>query len=256
MKTIILAGGMGTRLAEETSYRPKPLVEIGGVPIIVHIMRIYAVHGYSDFVVACGYLAHVMKNYFLNYYYLESDLTISLSDGSCIARSESRLDWEISLVDTGNMTETGGRLLRLRDWIGTGTFMCTYGDGVADIDVKGLVEFHRAHGKLATVTSVHPPARFGNLVMDGDAVTEFIEKDQSAEARVNGGFYVFEPGVLDYIAGDDTPLERSPLENIARDGQLMAYQHEGFWQPLDTLRDKRYLEELWATAEAPWQLRP
>jgi glucose-1-phosphate cytidylyltransferase len=254
MKTVILAGGMGTRFAEETTTRPKPLIEIGGVPIIVHIMRIYAHHGINEFIVACGYLSHVMKNYFLNYYYLESDLTISLKNGTCSVRNSSRLDWSVSLVETGKDTMTGGRLLRLREWIGNDTFMCTYGDGVADINIEKLIEFHKSHGRLATVTSVHPPARFGNLVLDGNSVQRFAEKDQAAEAKINGGFFVFEPSVLDYIPGDDVPLERTPLANIARDGQLMAYQHEGFWQSMDTLRDQRYLEELWSTGRAPWKL--
>ena len=253
MKTVILAGGMGTRISEETISRPKPLVEVGGIPILVHIMHIYSAHGFNQFIVACGYLSHVIKNYFLNYYYLQSDLTISLSDGTCQAANTSRLDWTVSLVDTGIDAMTGGRLLRLKDWIGNEPFMCTYGDGVADIDITALVAFHKSHGKLATVTSVHPPARFGNLEIEGDRVADFSEKDQSSEAKINGGFFVFEPSVLDYIEHALVPLERTPLSNLARDGQLMAYRHEGFWQPMDTLRDRNYLEEVWASGAAPWK---
>lgn len=253
MKTLILAGGMGTRFAEATSVKPKPMIEVGGIPIIVHIMRIYDSFGYTNFVVACGYMSHVLKNYFMNFHYMQSDLVVSLKDGSYVAKNPARFDWTVSLVDTGEQTMTGGRLRRLRDWIGNETFMCTYGDGVADVNIRELVAFHKSHGKLATVTAVHPPARFGNLMMDGDRVVEFAEKDQSSEGQINGGFFVLEPQVLDYIDGDDVPFERAPLANIARDKQLMAYRHQGFWHPMDTLRDHRYLEDLWVSGAAPWK---
>lgn len=254
MKTVILAGGMGTRLAEETTSRPKPMVEIGGTPILVHIMNIYSYYGFNKFVVACGYLSQVIKNYFLNFHYMQGDLEIFLKDGSCRVVSPARLDWEVALVETGPHTMTGGRLLRLKEWLGDETFMCTYGDGVANVDIRALVDFHKSHGKLATVTSVHPPARFGNLVTEGEVVLSFSEKDQSAEAYINGGFFVFEPQVLDYINGDDTLLERDPLSELARDRQLMAFRHGGFWHPMDTIRDRNYLEDIWNAGTAPWKV--
>lgn len=254
MKTVILAGGMGTRFAEATDARPKPMIEVGGTPIILHVMNIYGAYGYGNFIVACGYLSQVIKNYFLNYYHLESDLTVSLADGSVEVKNPVRRDWTISLVETGLNTMTGGRLKRLKDWIGNETFMCTYGDGVANIDIEKLMKFHRSHGKLATVTSVHPPARFGNLQTEGNAVLSFAEKDQSVEARINGGFFAFEPAVLDYIDGDHIALEREPLSQLAADGELMAYHHEGFWHPMDMLRDQRYLEQLWVEGKAPWKV--
>ena len=254
MKTVILAGGLGTRLAEETSLQPKPMVGIGGIPIIVHIMRNYDFYGFHDFVIACGYLSHIIKDYLLKLYYMESDLTISLKDGSCIATNGPDFGWTVSLVETGDQTMTGGRLLRLRDWLGDQTFMCTYGDGVADVDLRALVEFHKSHGKLATVTSVRPPVRFGALALDGDAVTRFGEADEHTKARINSGFFVLEPEILDYIDGDDIPFEQTPLKRLAAEGQLMAFQHDGFWHPMDTLRDRRHLEELWLSGKAPWKL--
>ena len=252
MKTVILAGGMGTRLSEETSERPKPMVEVGGLPIIVHIMNIYSRYKYSDFLIASGYKSHVIKEYFINQFYMESDLTISLSDGSLVAANSERRNWTVSIVDTGANTMTGGRLLRLRDWVNNATFMCTYGDGLASIDIAALVAFHRSHGKLATITAVHPPARFGDLIIDGSRVVSFAEKQQSKDSWINGGFFVFEPQVIDYVEGDAEPLERAPLSNLASDGQLMAYQHEGFWHPMDTIRDRNYLSELLDSDRAPW----
>lgn len=230
------------------------MVQIGGIPIIVHIMEIYSFHGCKEFVLACGYLSHIIKEYFLNLYYMKSDLTISMKDGSCTASNTPDMDWTISLVDTGDETLTGGRLLRLRDWVRGEPFMCTYGDGVADIDISALIAFHRSHGKFATITSVQPPNRFGALSLDGDRVMKFGAAASIAEARVNGGFMVLEPGVFDYIGGDDVAFEREPLENLARDGELMAFPHDGFWHPMDTLRDQRQLEGLWQSGQAPWKL--
>lgn len=252
MQVIILAGGLGTRLAEETDMRPKPMVEIGGRPILWHVMTIYAGHGYNDFLVACGYKGHLIKEYFHNFIIHNSDYRIDLRDGSQELLNSCSVDWRISVFDTGLETMTGGRILRLKKWIGEEAFMVSYGDGLGDIDISSLVEFHKAHGKLATVTAVHPPSRFGGLELDGDLVKEFSEKPQTGEGWINGGFFVFEPGVFDYLADDATILERDPLERLATEGQLMAYRHEGFWQPMDTVREKRVLESLWDSGAAPW----
>ncbi|HET7463585.1 MAG TPA: glucose-1-phosphate cytidylyltransferase [Longimicrobium sp.] len=253
MKTIILAGGLGTRLSEETQLRPKPMVEIGGLPILWHIMKLYAASGLTEFVVALGYKGEVIKDFFLNLHARANDLSVHLKTGDVVVHGRQQPDWTVHLVDTGPRTETGGRIARLRSWVDGGTFLLTYGDGVADIDVAELVAFHRAHGRLATVTAVHPPARFGELVASGDQVTEFREKPQTADAWINGGFFVLEPGIFDYLADDECIWEREPLEALARDGQLMSYRHRGFWHPMDTLRDKRLLEELWSSGEAPWK---
>ncbi len=254
MKVVILAGGRGTRLAEETSVRPKPMVEIGGRPILWHIMNIYASYGFQDFFVACGYKSEIIKEYFHSYFIHNNDYIVDLSRGSVQLLNPRCLDWRIGVIDTGLDTMTGGRLLRLRPWLDSEPFMVTYGDGVADIDVGALGEFHRAHGRLATVTAVRPPARFGGLRLDEDRVTEFSEKPQAGEGWINGGFFVFEPQVLDYIAGDDAILEREVLERLAAAGELMAYRHDGFWQPMDTLRERELLERLWASGEAPWKM--
>lgn len=256
VKTVILAGGFGSRLAEETVVRPKPMVEIGGKPILWHIMKIYSSYGFSEFIIALGYKGEVIKEYFLNFYALNNDLTIDLSTGQTVIHDGNQPHWKVHLVDTGLRTQTGGRLKRLAPWIGRETFMMTYGDGVADIDIRRLVEFHRSHGKLATVTAVRPPARFGGLSFDGDLVVRFVEKPQAGEGWINGGFFVLEPGVLDYIEGDETVWEREPLERLAADGQLVAYKHEGFWQPMDTLREKQLLEALWESGKAPWKVWP
>jgi glucose-1-phosphate cytidylyltransferase len=228
------------------------MVEIGGKPILWHIMNIYARHGYKDFVVACGYKGEVIKEYFWNYRLHNSDLVVNLSDGSHEMSNSSSPDWRVGLIDTGLNTLTGGRLYRLRALLKGGTFMVTYGDGVANIDVNALIQFHRQHGKLATVTAVSPVARFGSLRLEGDKVLCFAEKPVSGEGWINGGFFVFEPGVLDLIAGDETTLEGEPLERLASEGQLAAYRHTGFWHPMDTLRDKQLLEILWASGNAPW----
>lgn len=253
MKVIILAGGLGTRLQEETTIKPKPMVEIGERPMLWHIMQIYAAQGYQEFVIALGYKGDYIKNYFLNYYHLGSSLTVSLKNGQATVHDGDVDDWLVHLVDTGPQTETGGRIKRLQKWIGDETFLLTYGDGVADIDLRALVAFHRQHGKLATVTAVRPPARFGRLSFAGDLVTSFEEKPQLGEGWINGGFFVLEPKVLDYIASDGVAWEREPLEWLAADGQLAAYRHGGFWHAMDTLRDVRYLESLWAAGRAPWR---
>jgi len=252
MKVVILAGGRGTRIAE--AQGPKPMVDIGGKPILWHIMSIYAAHGYKEFLVACGYKGEMIKEYFHNIFIHSNDYVIDLKDGSLKVLNTSGTDWRIGVIDTGLDTQTGGRVKRLRSWIGDETFMVTYGDGVGAIDIDALVAFHREHGRLATVTAVRPPARFGGLTLDGDAVREFSEKPQTGEGWINGGFFVFEPGVFDYLDGDESVLEREPLERLAADRQLMAYRHDAFWQPMDTLREKQLLDQLWASGEAPWKV--
>jgi glucose-1-phosphate cytidylyltransferase len=254
MKTVILAGGLGSRLAEETVIRPKPMVEIGGRPMLWHIMNLYAAQGFRDFVVACGYKGEVIKEYFSSFHLQNADLSIDLREGRLEMHNNRGPDWRVTLVDTGLMTSTGGRVRRLRRWLGEETFLLTYGDGVGDIDLRAILDFHRRHGKLATLTAVHPPARFGGLEFDGEQVVSFREKPQIGEGWINGGFMVLEPGVHDYIDGDDTLFEREPLERLAADGQLMAWRHEGFWQPMDTLREKHLLEELWTSGRAPWKV--
>jgi glucose-1-phosphate cytidylyltransferase len=253
MKTVILAGGRGTRLAEETSARPKPMVEIGGKPILWHIMQLYADHGFKEFLVACGYKGEMIKEYFRNVYLHNSDYVIDLRDGALNVVNGAGIDWRVGVIDTGLDTQTGGRVRRLRSWVGDATFMVTYGDGIGNVDIHALVEFHRSHGRLATVTAVRPPARFGALVLSGDQVVEFTEKPQVGEGWINGGFFVFEPRVLDYLDGDECILEREPLERLADERQLMAFGHEGFWQPMDTVREKELLESLWQSGNAPWK---
>lgn len=253
MKTVILAGGRGTRIAEESASRPKPMVEIGGKPLLWHIMSLYAGHGHHDFLVACGYKGEMIKEYFRNAYLSSSDFVIDLKDGAIDVLNPARLDWTVGLVDTGLDTMTGGRLKRLATWLKDGTFMATYGDGVGDVDITALVAFHKRHGRMVTVTAVRPPARFGGLVLDEDRVREFSEKPQTESGWINGGFFVCEPAFLGYLEDDDTILERAPLERAAAEGQLMAYRHTGFWQPMDTLREKELLESLWASGAAPWK---
>lgn len=255
MKTVILCGGLGTRLAEETTVRPKAMVEVGGRPILWHIMNIYGAHGFKDFVIAAGYKGEMLKDYFLNYYHLQSDLTVNLGTGEVKADNTCYRDWVVQIVDTGLASMTGGRLLRLKDRLKHGMFMLTYGDGVGNIDIKELVAFHKSHGKLATVTAVRPAARFGGMHFDGgNQVKVFKEKPQSGEGWINGGFFVFNPGIFDYLADENTILESSPLERLAADGELMAFRHEGFWQCMDTVRDRQVLEDLWQSGEAPWKI--
>ncbi|MEQ8822375.1 MAG: glucose-1-phosphate cytidylyltransferase [Sumerlaeia bacterium] len=254
MKTVILAGGLGTRLSEETVLRPKPMVEVGGKPILWHILNIYAAHNFTEFIIALGYKAEFVKEYFLNFYALNNDLTVDLAAGQTKVHDGKQPNWKIHLKDTGLHTMTGGRIKRLRDWIGDETFMVTYGDGLANVDIGKLVEFHKAHGKLATLTAVRPPARFGGLRFEGDRIAEFLEKPQTGEGWINGGFFVLEPGVFDYIADDTISWEREPLEAIANAGQLMAFRHEGFFQPMDTIREKTMLDKMWNSGNAPWKV--
>lgn len=252
MKVVILAGGLGTRLAEETEVKPKPMVEVGEHPIVWHIMKRYARFGFKEFYLALGYKGEVVKRYFLDHYSLGGSLTINLSSGEVHDLEKDVEDWTVHLMDTGLSTQTGGRIKRLHPWLGNEPFMVTYGDGVCNLDLRKLLDFHRAHGKIATVTAVRPPSRFGGLVFEGDMVTEFTEKPQIGEGWINGGFMVFEPRIFDYISGDASLLEVEALERLAAERQLAAYRHEGFWQCMDTLRDKRLLEHLWQTGAAPW----
>lgn len=254
MKTVILAGGMGTRLSEETEVRPKPMVEIGGRPILWHIMKIFAAFGQREFLIALGYKGEMIKSYFLNYHYLQNNITVNLGGGQVNVHGCTPDDWTVHLVDTGLQTNTGGRIRRLKEWIGNETFMMTYGDGVARLDVAGLLAFHRRHGRLATITAVRPPGRFGGLNLEDDFVTQFVEKPQLGEGWINGGFFVLEPEVLDFIDGDDTSFEGEPLERLARDEQLVAYRLDEFWQCMDTLRDVRFLNAVWEGGEVPWRI--
>lgn len=254
MKVILLAGGFGTRLSEYTEAIPKPMVTVGGRPILWHIMRTYAHFGHKDFYVALGYRADIIKDYFLHYRSLNADFTVDLGTGVVIPHQTDDADWRVTLVHTGMDSMTGGRVKRLQRFIGKETFMLTYGDGVADLDLDRLLAFHRSHGRMVTVTSVHPGARFGELDLEGDAVASFQEKPQMAQGWINGGYFVVEPAFFDLISGDATILEREPLEQAAHMGELMAYRHEGFWQCMDTKRDRDGLEELWQTGNAPWQM--
>jgi glucose-1-phosphate cytidylyltransferase len=255
MKAVILAGGFGSRLSEETVIRPKPMVEIGGKPILWHIMNIFATHGVNEFIIALGYKAEYIKEYFLNFYAINNNLSIDLATGKTTIHDGKQPKWCIHLVDTGLHTQTGGRLKRLREWLDQEEiFLFTYGDGVADLDIKALLQFHLAHGKLATVTTVRPPARFGRIAFEADRVTNFYEKTEASEGWINGGFFVLHPRAIDYIAGDDISWEREPVERLAQDGQLMGYQHAGFWSCMDTLKEKHMLEELWNTGHAPWKI--
>jgi glucose-1-phosphate cytidylyltransferase len=253
MKVVILCGGLGTRLSEETQLRPKPMVEIGGRPILWHIMKIYQRHGFNDFTLALGYKADVIKDYFLNYHARQSDLTVHLQRGQIEYLNPTAEDWHVSLIDTGAQTMTGGRLLRLQRYLRDGgTFMFTYGDGVSDVNIAALLAFHRKHGRLATVTAVRPSARFGGMHIGDGRVLDFKEKPQSGEGWINGGFFVFEPGVFDYLTDDSSVLERSPLERLTADAQMMAYEHTGYWQSMDTIRDRDALQALWLGGNAPW----
>jgi len=254
MKVAILAGGVGTRLAEETDVKPKPMVEIGGRPILWHIMMHYSHYGFNEFVIALGYKGEHIKKYMIDYCSLQSNLTVKLRSGDVLKHNSTQPDWTVDLVDTGIDTLTGGRIKKLAPFVGNQTFMCTWGDGVSDVNLGELLAFHRAHGKLATVTAVRPPARFGHLVFDGNRVAEFSEKPQTQEGWINGAFFVLEPAVFDYVDGDSTQWEKEPMERLARDGQLVAFRHSGFWQCMDTLRDKRMLQDLWDNGSPPWRI--
>jgi glucose-1-phosphate cytidylyltransferase len=253
MKVIILAGGFGTRLSEYTESIPKPMVTVGGKPILWHIMNTYAKFEHKDFYVALGYKAEAVKEYFLNYRTLNSDFTVDLSNGGIVAHQQDVVDWKVTLVDTGLNSMTGGRVRRMQDFIGDETFLLTYGDGVADVDLDALVKFHKSHKKMVTVSAVHPSARFGELDINNNVVTSFKEKPQVTQGWINGGYFVIEPKFFDLIEGDDTILEKEPLEKVAQMGELMSYQHDGFWQCMDTKRDRDLLESLWETDNAPWK---
>jgi glucose-1-phosphate cytidylyltransferase len=254
VKVVILAGGLGTRLAEETEVKPKPMVEIGGSPILWHIMKQYAHYGFNEFFIALGYRGEVIKRYFMDYYSLNGSMTIDLSKGKVETHKKECEDWIIHLMDTGQETYTGGRVQRLESWLKDGTFMVTYGDGVSDIDLQDLLKFHRSHGRIATVTAVRPPARFGGLIFNGDLVVKFSEKPQIGEGWINGGYLVFEPAIFKYLGGDKSSLEADAMERLAADNQLVAYKHDRFWQCMDTLRDKRLLDHLWREGQAPWKV--
>ncbi len=254
LKVVILAGGLGTRLAEETDIKPKPMVEIGGKPILWHIMSYYASYSFRNFIIALGYKGEVIKKYMADYSSLHADMTVDMKTGEVFLENNTGVDWTVELVDTGAKTETGGRLKRLVNRLGSRTFMMTYGDGVSNVDLHRLLAFHKSHGKLATLTAVRPPARFGHMDFDGDKVSRFSEKSQTDVGWINGGFLVLEPEVINYIDDDDMKWEREPLERLAADGQLMAYKHDSFWQCMDTLRDKQLLEKLWERGEAPWRV--
>lgn len=253
MKVVILAGGLGTRLQEETTLKPKPMVEVGGYPMLWHIMKIYAFYGFNEFVLALGYKGEVIKNYFLNFHYLSNDISVNLKKGEVTVHHRDCEDWVVHLIDTGLQTQTGGRIKRLANYLKDETFMLTYGDGVSDINIQELVTYHRRHGKLATVTAVRPPAKYGGIALDEDRVTHFAEKPQIGEGWINGGFFVLEPAVLNYISGDDTYWEHDPMDRLVSEDQLIAYRHEHFWQCMDTLRDVRSLEALWSENKAPWK---
>jgi glucose-1-phosphate cytidylyltransferase len=255
MKAVIFAGGLGTRISEETHLKPKPMVEIGGKPILWHILKIYSAYGINEFVICCGYKGYVIKEYFANYFLHMSDVTFHMRLNSMEVHHKKAEPWQVTLVDTGEATMTGGRLKRVRDYVGDHTFCLTYGDGVADVDVSALIAHHRAHGRLATVMAVQPPGRFGSLqIGSADAVEGFHEKPQGDGAWINGGFFVLEPSVIDRIEGDSTIWEQEPLKSLAAEGQLTAFHHSGFWQPMDTLRDCQLLQELWARGQAPWKM--
>lgn len=255
MKAVILAGGLGTRISEETHLKPKPMIEIGGKPILWHIMKMYSAHGINDFVICCGYKGYVIKEYFANYFLHMSDVTFDMANNRMDVHQQNAEPWRVTLVDTGEETLTGGRLKRVADYVKDEEAFCfTYGDGVANVDITALVRFHRQHGKRASVTAVQPPGRYGSLNMDGETVRGFIEKPKGDGGWINGGFFVLSPKCLDYVTGDTTSWESDPLVRLAAEGELMAFEHAGFWQPMDTLRDKNHLEELWLSGDAPWKL--
>ena len=254
MKAVILAGGLGTRLSEETSTRPKPMVEIGGKPILWHILKMYSHHGVNDFVICCGYKGYMIKEYFANYFLHTSDITFDMHRNHMDVHQKRAEPWKVTLVDTGDESMTGGRLRRVADYVRDEQAFClTYGDGLADIDIRSSIDFHLSHGKAATLTATFPPGRFGALDIEGNQIKQFMEKPKGDGAMINGGFFVLSPRVLDYLDSDSTVWENQPLQRLATEGQLMAYKHHGFWQPMDTLRDKHLLEELWSSGKAPWK---
>ncbi len=254
MKAVILAGGLGTRISEETQYRPKPLIEIGGMPLLWHIMKTYSSHGISDFVICCGYKGYMIKEYFANYFLHMSDVTFDMKNNEMNVHRKSAESWNITLVDTGINTMTGGRLKKIQKYVDNETFCFTYGDGLANISITELIEFHKNNNTLATVTAVQPPARFGALELDGNKVVSFKEKPPGDGNWINGGYFILEPAVFDYVEGDSTVWEKEPVENLSKNNQLSAYRHSGFWQPLDTLRDKNKLEDLWSSGSPPWKV--
>lgn len=254
MKAVILAGGLGTRISEETYLKPKPMIEIGGKPLLWHILKIYSSHGINDFIICVGYRGYVIKEYFANYFLHMSDVTFDMNKNAMEVHSKNAEPWRVTVVDTGEPTQTGGRLRRVRQYLGDNESFCfTYGDGLADVDIRALIEFHRARAKLATITAVQPPGRFGALQIEAGVVKNFDEKPNGDGSWINGGFFVLEPSVIDRIEGDATIWERGPMESLARDGQLSAFCHDGFWRPMDTLRDKTQLDELWLSGQAPWK---
>jgi glucose-1-phosphate cytidylyltransferase len=255
MKAVILAGGLGTRISEETNLKPKPMIEVGGRPILWHILKLYSAHGVNDFIICCGYKGYVIKEYFANYFLHMSDVTFDMVSNTMEVHQKKAEPWRVTLIDTGDNTLTGGRLKRVRDYVRNEKFFCfTYGDGLSDIDISALIRFHDQHGKMATVTAVSPPGRYGALKLQGKQVTGFAEKPRGDGGLINGGFFVLSPQCIDFIEGDQTPWEGSPIYKLADLNQLMAFEHVGFWQPMDTLRDKHQLESLWATNSAPWKV--
>jgi glucose-1-phosphate cytidylyltransferase len=255
MKAVILAGGLGTRISEETHLKPKPMIEIGGKPILWHILKMYSAHGVNDFVICCGYKGYLVKEYFANYFLHMSDVTFDMASNQMQVHQKKAEPWRVTLVDTGEDTLTGGRLKRVADYIKDEEAFCfTYGDGVSDIDIRASIQFHHNHGKLATITAVQPPGRYGALERSGDKVTGFVEKPRGDGGVINGGFFVLSPKVLDFIEGDQSSWEGEPLVALASQGEMMAFEHQGFWQPMDTLREKNLLEELWASGKAPWKV--
>ncbi len=257
MKAVILAGGLGTRISEESAHRPKPMIEIGGKPILWHIMKTYSSHGVNDFIICCGYKGYVIKEYFANYFLHMSDVTFDMQNNQMEVHQQKAEPWRVTLVDTGDTTMTGGRLKRVAQYLKADDSFCfTYGDGVSDLNIRSLIDFHQAHGKLATITAVQPPGRYGALTQEGDKVTGFVEKPRGDGGLINGGFFVLSPKVIDLIRGDETSWENEPLSNLAQLGEMMAFRHDGFWQPMDTLREKNYLEDLWRQGKAPWKVWP
>ena len=255
MKAVILAGGLGTRISEETHLKPKPMIEIGGRPLLWHIMKVYSHHGINDFIICCGYKGYIIKEYFANYFLHMSNVTFDMQNNSMTVHEQHAEPWRVTLVNTGDDTMTGGRLKRVQKYLhGEKFFALTYGDGLSNIDITAEIEFHKKHGRMATLCAVTPPGRYGAITLNGDEVSGFTEKPQGDGAKINGGFFILSPDVIDYVSGDDTSWEAEPLERLARENQLMAFDHNGFWQPMDTLREKNYLEDLWRAKKAPWRV--